>query len=475
MIGLTAYAGYLPRFRLDRAQIGRAWDTSVAAGTKTVANYDEDALTMAVEAALDVAASPDGIDRLYFASTSAPYLEKQVASLVATACDLPRTMGVADFTGSVRAGTTALRAALDAVAAGTAREAIVTAADTRLAPPESAFEALLGDGAAAVRVGTERVIAEFVAAAAVSEEFTHMWRTDGQRFVQAFEGRFSTTYGYGRDVGDACATVLRQAEVPPERLSVLALAAPDDRAAASVAKALGCDPSRFDRRLMARVGATGAPDPLLRLALGLTAARPGDFILVAGHGEGADALLFRATDAVPRARPRHDLAAQLDGGAPLRSYEKYLKYRRVLPSEPIGEAVTNVLEFQELRQDVRLYGSRCEACGLVQYPMARVCIGCRRREGLTDHKLGRRGRIFTFTVDHLFPTIELPLPMVVVDLDGGGRLYLQMTDADPEEVRIGATVELCFRRLHEGGGNYNYYWKAKPVRFEGEGSTGKGA
>lgn len=98
--------------------------------------------------------------------------------------------------------------------------------------------------------------------------------------------------------------------------------------------------------------------------------------------------------------------------------------------------------------------------------MARVCIGCRARDRLVEHKLGHRGRVFTFTIDHLFATVELPMAMAVVDLDGGGRLYLQVADADASEVTIGAPMELCFRRLHEGGGNYNYFWKAKPARFE---------
>jgi 3-hydroxy-3-methylglutaryl CoA synthase len=465
MIGITAYGGYLPRFRLDRELIARAWGTRASRGRKAVASYDEDALTMAVEAALDVVDGAARIDRLYFASTSAPYLEKQIASMVATACDLPRTLGVADFTGSVRAGTTALRAALDAVAAGSAREAVVVAADTRLGAPESEQEPLFGDGAAAVRVGSADALAELVGSVSVAEEFTHVWRTGGQQFVQAFEGKFSNTYGYTRDLAEAASEVLRQADVPARHVARLALSAPDDRAAAALAKRLGCDASAVEGGLIERVGITGAPDPLLGLALALSGAKPGDFVLVGGYGEGADAFLFRATDAVRGYRPRHDLRAQLDGGTPLPSYEKYLKYRRILPQEPVGEAITNVLEFQELRQDVRLYGSRCLECGLVQYPMARVCIGCGARDRMADQRLGHHGRIFTYTVDHLFPTIELPLPMAVVDLEGGGRLYLQVTDADPEDVKIDATVELCFRRIHEGGGNYNYFWKAKPARY----------
>jgi len=465
MIGITAYGAYLPRSRLDRTLIGRAWGTRVATGSKAVAGHDEDALTMAVEAALDVVDAPQDIDRLYFASTSAPYLEKQIASMIATACDLPRTLGVADFTGSVRAGTTALRAALDAVAANAARQAVVAAADTRLAAPESEHEAVLGDGAAAVRVGRDGVLAELVGAAAVAEEFTHLWRMSGQQFVQVSEGKFSNTYGYTRDLAEAATLVLRQVDVPPARIARLAISAPDARAAGALARRLGCDPSVVETDFVERVGITGTPDPFLGLALALTSARAGDLILVGSYGEGADVLLFRATEAVERYRPYHDVRAQLDGGVSLPSYEKYLKYRRVLPQEPIGEPITNVLEFQELRQDVRLYGSRCLACELVQYPMARVCIGCGARDRMADHKLEHRGRIFTFTVDHLFPTVELPLPMAVIDLDGGGRVYLQVTDASPDEVRIGQGVELCFRRLHEGGGNVNYFWKAKPARY----------
>ena len=54
--------------------------------------------------------------------------------------------------------------------------------------------------------------------------------------------------------------------------------------------------------------------------------------------------------------------------------------------------------------------------------------------------------------------------MVIVDLEGGGRLYLQATDFVEEEVQVGRPMQLTFRRLHEGGGNHNYYWKARPPR-----------
>src|SRR3990172_5624348 len=127
MVGITAYSVYLPRFRLDRSLIARAWGTPQPAGEIAVANYDEDALTMAAEAAH--ACLPDGdaasIDGLYFASTTSPYREKQVASLIATACDLPRRVQSADFSGSVRAGVSALLAGVNAVRACARTEVLV--------------------------------------------------------------------------------------------------------------------------------------------------------------------------------------------------------------------------------------------------------------------------------------------------------------------------------------------------------------
>jgi len=464
MVGITRIGTHLPRRRLDRALIAKAWGTRVPPGTRTVAGIDEDALTMATDAVLDCLGDGDAAayDALYFASTSSPYLEKQVASVIATAADLRRDVAAADFAGSVRAGTTALRAALDGVRAGSFRSAIVVAADARLAEPESELEPLLGDGAAAVIVAGEDVIAELVAAASVSEEFTCLWRTDEQRHLRVTEARFGTTYGYVRDVAEAIGAALRKAELPPARVAKLALGAPDPRAAAEAAKRAGFDARQLEAPLVAEAGILGSAEPLAVLSRSLETAAPGDFLVIGAWGEGADVLVLRATDHLPSARPR-PLADRLARSIALPSYERYLRARGVLPAEVMGEPVTTMIEWKELRQDVRLYGSRCEACGLVQYPQARVCIGCRAQERLVDHKLGKRGTVFTFTIDNLAPVPEHPMPMAVIDLEGGGRLYLQVTDAAEGEVQVGTPVELTFRRLHEAGGNRNYFWKARPA------------
>ena len=464
MVGIARYGTYIPVLRLDRRLIEQGWGVKQPAGEIAVANYDEDALTLAIDAAMSCLGDPPAaVGGVYLATTSGPYAEKQLAAMLATACDLPRAIVSADFGGSARAGVSATLAAVRAVQAGAAPAMLVAAADVRVPAPESELEGVLGDGAAALTIADRDVIAEFVDAASVSEEFTHLWRTDVQRTVQVTGGRFSTTYGYGRDLGAAIRSLLERQRLDVKAIDHLALYAPDARAASELAKSLGFDPkTQLVESVQPRIGCIGSAEPLLLLARALDAARPGQRILVGGYGEGADVLLFRTTDALLDARAATPVEHWLAAKAPLESYEKYLKYRRLIEVEEVTDLVTNVLEFKELKQDVRLYGSRCRDCGQVQYPMARVCINCQAQERLDDARIARRGSVFTFTVDHLIPNLEHPLPMAVIDADGGGRLYLQVADAD--EIAIGAPVVLTYRRLHEGGGNRNYYWKARPVR-----------
>jgi len=464
MVGIARYGSYIPALRLDRRLIEQAWGARQPKGEVAVANYDEDALTLAIDAAMGCLGDPPAaVGGVYVATTSAPYAEKQLASMLATACDLPRAIFSADFAGSARAGVSATLAAVRAVQAGAAPAVLVAAADVRVASPESELEGVLGDGAAALTIADRDVIAEFVDAASVAEEFTYVWRTDTQRTLQVAGGRFSNTYGYGRDLGAAIRALLERQGLEPKAIDRLALYSPDARAAADLAKLLGFDPkTQLVDSLQPHIGCTGSAEALLLLARALDQAQPGQRILVGGYGEGADVLLFRATDAI-RARPATTPVDRwLAAKTPLGSYDKYLKFRRLIEVDEVTDVVTNVLEFRELKQDVRLYGSRCRECGQVQYPMARVCIKCRAQERLDDARIARRGTVFTFTVDHLIANLEHPLPMAVIDADGGGRLYLQVADAD--NIEIGERVVLTYRRLHEGGGNRNYYWKARPVR-----------
>src|SRR5712692_9749171 len=174
MTGITSFGAYVPFYRLAHKEIARAWGGRAGEGERAVAGVDEDSITMAVEAVRDLLAKRDGreVDGLMFATTTSPYSEKQASALIATAADLRNDVRTADYTSSLRSATTAILAAADSVAAGSASNVIITAADTRLAPPKSANERIFGDAASAVGVGRDRVIASLIANHSTVDEMT---------------------------------------------------------------------------------------------------------------------------------------------------------------------------------------------------------------------------------------------------------------------------------------------------------------
>lgn len=124
MAGIVLYGCYIPRYRIDRRLIYKAmgWlnPATFLPGEKAVADFDEDSLTMAVAAATDCLGDIDRnkIDAVYFATSTAPYTERQGAEIIATAIDARSDIRSADFSDTPKAGTTALLSALDAVRAG---------------------------------------------------------------------------------------------------------------------------------------------------------------------------------------------------------------------------------------------------------------------------------------------------------------------------------------------------------------------
>ncbi|MEM0022264.1 MAG: hypothetical protein QXK44_01780, partial [Archaeoglobaceae archaeon] len=85
MACISACSVYIPIWRLSRDEISKSTGVPSMGGERAVANWDEDAITMAVDAAKDFGKI---FDALLFASTSTPFKIKQSASIVASALDL---------------------------------------------------------------------------------------------------------------------------------------------------------------------------------------------------------------------------------------------------------------------------------------------------------------------------------------------------------------------------------------------------
>lgn len=468
MAGIVGFGASVPRYRLPRDVIAAEWGHPSMGGEKAVAGPDEDSLTLAVDAALNATSGGEAsaLGAVYFASTTSPYREKQSAATIAAVLDAPPATRTADITDSVRAGTSALRAALDFVRAGGGR-ALVCAGDCRMGEPDSLAEQSTGDAGAALVIGGdgERVLAEVLGAETVTADVHGSWRTDEQRFVHAFPGAFEAKLVYAPLVIDTVHRLLAVTQTAPGAIATAVIAAAHPRLVSGVAKALGLDPKRqVQDSLWTVLGDTGVAQPLLLLGAALERAKPGDVILVVGYGDGVDALLVRATDAIAQHRPRTSVFAQIERKRLLPSYGRYARFRQLIRGESAREDLsTPVVLFRDRRAVLALEGGRCPRCEVVQFPRQRVCIECGYRDGLAAQALARRGTLFTFTNDHLFEGPESPTPHGVVDLEGGGRFYTQLTDVDPEQIEIDMPLELTFRKFHDGSGLRNYFWKARPV------------
>ncbi len=468
MAGITSYGAYVPMLRLPLGAIGGG-ATKPGGPEKAVANWDEDAVTMAVAAAIDCLRGIDraSVDGVVFASTSYAFKEKQGAALVARALDLRRDVMTTDVGDSLRAGTTALRSALDAVKAGSAGRVLVVASETRMAAPRSALEANLGDGAAAFLVGNEDVALTVMAAHAVADEIIDVWRTEGDPFVHAWEDRFVVDHGYRASVREVVRGLLARTGLGPKDFAKLVLYGPDARSHAALVRELGFEPAQAQDALFGKVGNAGAAFAPLLLAAALEGARAGQRILLVGYGDGAEALAFEATPVAERLEGRRGVSWHLARRAELASYDLYLRFRQLLATEHdrrAGAGISATKHFRDRDDDVTLAGLRCRRCGCVQYPRQRVCFRCHARDDFERVRLSDKvGALKSFTFDNFAGSPSPPLVAAVVDVEGA-RLYLQMTDASPKEVKLDLPVELTFRKMHEAGGAPNYYWKCTPVR-----------
>jgi len=465
MAGIISYGAYVPRFRLGKETAG--WGMPME---KAVANYDEDSITMAVAAGMDCLTGFDreAVDGLLFATTTSPYIEKQGAATVAAAVDLRRDIVSSDITNSLRAGTLAMASAIDAIKAGSAKQVMVAAADCRSGAPGSEIGTALGDGAAALLLGDEGVIAEIVGNYTVSEELIDLWRAEGDRTVRSWEDRFVYDTGYLKVMPEAVAGLMEKMNLQASDITKAVFYGPTARRHTQMAKSLGLGADgQVANPLFDRLGNTGTAHALMQLITVLEEASPGDKILVATYGDGADALLLEVTDAIANLPGRRGMKKHLDAKSILPSAGVVGAWQNARGGGLAGGPPSVSARYREREEIDRLHAGKCKSCGLVQFPKQRICSRCHTKDEWEVVPLSnKKGKVFTFSLDHVMGGIDVPLAITVINFDGGGRGIFMMTDRLVEEVKCEAPIEMTFRKLRSSGGVHNYYWKSTPSRVE---------
>ena len=118
-------------------------------------------------------------------------------------------------------------------------------------------------------------------------------------------------------------------------------------------------------------------------------------------------------------------------------------------------------------QRYRLEGTKCTQCGSLFFPPQQICRNCKSRE-LQTYAFAGRGKIYTYSVVYNAPLQfkeYVPYIVALIDLDEGPRITAQLTDVDPQDVKIGAAVEMIIRKINQEdeSGVIQYGYKFRPL------------
>lgn len=474
--GILSFGAYVPKRRLQRTAIHafNGWFAGglrgLAKGEKAVANWDEDAITMGVEAARDCLTGMPRADvaRVTLASTTLPFADRLNAGIVKEALALEDATGANDAAGSLRAGTSALIQALD----GQVTQ-LVIASDNRKAKPASEAEMNYGDAAAAVLVGQGDVIARYLGGHCLTVDFVDHFRGTGVDFDYAWESRWIRDEGYAAILGKALKDGLAKLCIDGEAIDHAIIAVPVKGVPEQLARKAGIKPEACADVLMAVAGDSGAAHPLVMLAATLEKAKPGEKILLASFGQGADVLVFEATAALAALPPRWGVSGHLAFRQDDSNYGRYLFHRGLLPLEKgiraeMDQKQPGTTLFRHRKAVLGLIGGRCTKTGTVQFPKSEISVNPNDRAQGTQENYPlaeRRAKVIAFTADNLTFSPDPPSFYGTIDFEGGGRLVTEFADVTADEVEVGVEMRMVFRikAMDDLRSFTKYFWKAIPV------------
>ncbi len=481
-LGIHAFGAYIPALRISRQEMAafHSWmnPTLVSAQSeRSAANWDEDTVTMAVEASRNCLTGVDreSITGIYLGTTTAPYADRLNSGIVASTLRLPDSALAVDATGSQRAGTTALRLGLDAVAARGGRS-LCLASERRATLGATSEELATGHGAAGLLVGEGPGLARLVGAASTTVDFIDHFRASAQEFDYQWEDRWIRDEGYQKLVPTLVGKLLDEVGIRASEISAFCLPSRLPTVDQLVAKSIGIQHAAVADALVEGCGNTGAAHSLLMLVSALEVAKPGEKLLVVAFGQGVDAFLFEATEALPAYQMEDTGTGRWLGRRSSCSYSRYLALNEMIK---IGrgiraEANTSVAFTAMYRHKAllaSLSGGCCERCGTYQLPRTRMCVNpaCAAVDSQASHSFAdSTATVVSWSADNLTYTPDPPAYYGLIDFAEGGRLLVDFTDIGRGGIEVGVQMRMVFRvKNHDRlRGFTSYFWKATPAEPE---------
>ena len=311
MAGIITYGVYIPRFRIKVDEIARVWGgnaSDIRGGLgvfeKSVPDLDEDAATIAVEAARNALrrrpVDPEQIGAVYVGSESHPYAVKPTACTVGEAISATPYMTAADYEFACKAGTAAVQTCLGLVRSSMVTYGVAIGSDVSQGAPGDALEYTAAAGGAAYVIGRDDPVAEITDTCSFTTDTPDFWRREGQNYPR-HGGRFTGEPGYFKHVEGASRLLLEKTGSRPSDYTYAVFHQPNAKFPQKAAKNLGFTQDQIRPGLVVpHLGNTYSGSSMIGLAATLDIAKPGDRIFVTsfGSGAGSDSFDLEVTDAI---------------------------------------------------------------------------------------------------------------------------------------------------------------------------------
>jgi len=316
MVGIVSYGIYIPRWRIKVEEIAKVWSqdperykTNLLVDEKSVPSIDEDAATMAVEAAGNALNAVPQIDRkdigaLYVGSESHPYAVKPTATIVAEALGITPSLTAADTEFACKAATAAIQMCMGLVKAGYVKYGVSIGTDAAQGRPADVLEYTAAAGAAAYLIGEDDVLATIEGTFSLTQDVSDFWRREGAEFPQ-HAGRFTGEPAYFAHVVDCSRELMKKLGTKSGDYDYAVFHEPNGMFPLMAARMLDFDEKKVMPSLIVKkIGNTYSASVLIGLASILDQAKSGTRILVTSYGSGAgsDAFSLLVTDQIEKRR-----------------------------------------------------------------------------------------------------------------------------------------------------------------------------
>lgn len=347
-VAIIGYGAYIPRYRIKNEEIARVWkngqlfEKSNNVGgpikQKAVAARDEDAITMAIEAARRAirraGIDPREIRAIFLGTESNPYAVKTAGVTIAAAIGGPTDILAATYEFACKAGTEAIQTSIGLIGSGMVKYTLAIGADTAQGRPMDALEYTAASGAVAYILGEYMrgdSIAKVEASYSYAKDVPDFWRRELSPYPSHFQ-RFTGEPAYFDLIMNAAKNLMESLNYTPKDFDYAVFHQPNYKFPVKVAKMLGFRDEQIKPGLLSYIiGNTYSGSSLMGLAATLDVAKPGDRILIVsyGSGSGSDAISLIVDEGIEKKR---DLAPKvmdlINNGVKEIDYALYARFRR---------------------------------------------------------------------------------------------------------------------------------------------------